>query len=362
MIKYFGQLLFLLSSPFLFANELIKLDENEIANIGVELSEIKQVTESLTDTFPAKVTIPNRSQRVISIPQDGVIEVMLVAEGDYVTAGQALAEINSPQLLTSQNDYLQALSALSQSKQEMLRDQSLFNEGVIAERRYRQSQTIFQQDNTEVALYLKSLELAGMTADAIKQLNKTRSLTSHLTVTATSSGVVMKQFSTAGQRLTAAEPLYKIARLSPLWIEIHVPLDIATKVNINDQIVLCNKQIEGHVIAVGREVHEADQGILVRAEININTEQLTPGEFLEACFIEQSNEPRFEVPRSSVFRHEGNSAVFVQTTGGFIHTAVEIVKDNGSLLIIKGDLSIQQSIVISGTATLKATWLGIGGE
>lgn len=361
-MKYFNYLFFLTLSLPVFSNEIVKLNDNEIENVGIKVSEIKSVTESLTNKFPAKVTIPNKSQRVISAPQDGIVEIMLVAEGDHVTAGQVLSQMNSPQLLTNQNDYLQALSSLSQAEQEMERDKSLFKEGIIAERRYRQSQTLFQQNKTEVAMYRKSLELAGMDINAINLLNRTRALNSHLTIKANSSGVVMKQFATAGQRLTAADPLYKIAQLSPLWLEVHVPLDTANQVNNKDRLIVCNKAIEGHVIAVGREVHEADQGVLVRAEVNQKTEQLTPGEFLEVCFIKQSTDAQFEVPRSAVFRHEGQSAVFVQTSEGFIHKNVEIVKDNGAKLIIKGDLSIQESIVTAGTATLKAAWLGMGGE
>ncbi len=361
-MKYLNGLFFLTLTLPVFADEFIKLSDIEIANIGVEVSQLRAVTESLSNKLPAKVTIPNKSQRVISVPQDGVIEIMLVAEGDRVKSGQALSQINSPQLLSSQNDYLQALSALSQAKQEMQRDKSLFEEGIIAERRYRQSQTVYQQNNTEVAMYLKSLELAGMDRKSIQELNKTRSLNSHLTVTANSAGVVMKQFATAGQRLTAADPLYQIAQLSPLWLEVHVPLDIANQVNINDRLVVCNKSIEGKVIAVGREVHAADQGVLVRAEVSQKTEQLTPGEFLEVCFIQQSSDVQFEVLRSAVFRDKGQSAVFVQTDDGFMYKPVEIVKDNGDKIIIKGDLSMQQSIVVVGTATLKAAWLGMGGE
>jgi len=361
-MKFINSLLFLTLSLPVSSNELLKFDKDERDNIGVKVSQLEQVRESLTNKLPAKVTIPNKSQRVISAPQDGVIEIMLVAEGDVVSKGQALSQMNSPQLLSSQNDYLQALSALFQSKQEMQRNKSLFEEGIIAERRYRQSQTVHQQDDSEVVLYRKSLELAGMTDDAIKALTKTRLLNSHLTVTATSDGVVMKQFATAGQRLTAADPLYQIAQLSPLWLEVHVPLDIAHQVKVNDRLVVCNKSIEGSVIAIGREVHDVDQGVLIRAEVSQKTQHLTPGEFLEVCFVQMATGTQYEVPRSAVFRHEGRSAVFVESKEGFSYKNVDITKDNGDKLIIRGDLRPLQSIVVSGTATLKAAWLGMGGE
>lgn len=361
-MNYFFSLLFFITSTVIYANDTLQLNADEINNIGIEVLALKSTTESLTSKLPAKVTIPNKSQRVISVPQDGVIEIMLVAEGDVVKADQALAQLNSPQIVAGQNDYLQSLSRLSQSQQEMQRDKSLFEEGIIAERRYRQSLSTYQQDKSDVAMYKKRLEMAGMNADAIRILDKTHSLNSRLTLTAPADGVVMKQFATAGQRLTAADPLYQLAELSTLWLEIHVPLDIAKNIGINDRLIVCDKSVDGKVIAIGREVHAADQGVLVRAEITQKTEQLTPGEFIEVCFIQQAEITQFEVPRSAVFRNEGLSAVFIKTDDGFIYKNVDIVKDNGNKLVISGDLSPQQMVVISGTATLKAAWLGIGGE
>jgi len=361
-MNYFFSLLLLIASTATHANETLQLNADEMSNIGIEVAEIKSITESLTNKLPAKVTIPNKSQRVISVPQDGVIEIMLVAEGDVVKVGQELAQLNSPQIVAGQNDYLQSLSRLAQSQQEMQRDKSLFDEGIIAERRYRQSLSTYQQDKSDVAMYKKRLEMAGMNTDAIRILDKTRSLNSRLILTAPTDGVVMKQFATAGQRLTAADPLYQLAELSTLWLEIHVPLEIAKNVEINDRMTVCGKSVDGNVIAVGREVHAADQGVLVRAEINQKTEQLTPGEFIEVCFIKQATTTQFEVPRSAVFRNEGLSAVFIRTDGGFLYKNVNIVKDNGNMLVVSGDLSPQQMVVISGTATLKAAWLGIGSE
>ncbi|MDT8372107.1 MAG: efflux RND transporter periplasmic adaptor subunit [Gammaproteobacteria bacterium] len=361
-MKYMFYIFLLVMPASVLANDAVAFSTEEMANIGIELGQPKLVHHSLTKSLPAEVSIPNRSQQIISAPQDGVIERLLVAEGDNVIAGQALAEMNSPQLLTRQSDYLQALSRLSQTKQEMLRDKRLFEEGIIAERRYRQIESRHQQQSTEVAMYRKSLQLAGMNSEVIAQLERQRSLNSHLTLNASENGVIMKQFVVAGQRLTAADPIYQIAQLSSLWLEIHVPLEIVNTINVNDPIQVCQKQIEGQVIAIGRQVHAADQGVLVRAEITKNTEQLTPGEFVQACFIQQSDKIQFELPRSAIFREQGQTRVFVKTDSGFISQAINVINDQGDHVIVSGDLSIQQQIVIKGTATVKAAWLGMGGE
>ena len=90
LMNYFFSLLFFIISTTVFANETIKLTSGEITNIGIKVGKIKLVTQSLTNKQPAKVTIPNISPRVISAPPDGVIEIMLVADGDNVIGGQAL--------------------------------------------------------------------------------------------------------------------------------------------------------------------------------------------------------------------------------------------------------------------------------
>lgn len=361
-MNYLFSIFMLVMPTIVLANEAVVFSTDEMANVGIELGPAKLVQQTLTKNLPAEVSIPNKSQQVISAPTDGVVERMLVAEGDNVVTGQALAELNSPQLLTIQSDYLQALSRLSQTKQEMLRDKSLYEEGIIAERRYRQIESRYQQENTEVAMYKKSLQLAGMSSELIVKLAKERTLNSHLVLEAKSDGVIMKQFSIAGQRLSAADPIYQIAQLSPLWLEVHVPLEIANTVKVNDPVLVCQKQIQGQVIAVGRQVHAADQGVLVRAEITQHTEQLTPGEFVQACFIQQSDKVQFELDRSAVFREQGQTRVFVKTDQGFIGQVVDVVNEQGDKVVVSGDLSVEQQIVIKGTAIVKAAWLGRGGE
>ncbi len=340
----------------------VQISETEMKNIGIVLENPVAVTHTRSQHMPAKVMIPNYSQWVISAPLDGMVEIMFVAQGDNVEADQPLVQMNSPQLLENQGAYLQSLSRLSEAKRNMQRDKTLFEEGIVAERRYRQSLSQYQQIRTEVAMYRKRLKLAGMTEQAIKTLDRTHQLNSHLIITANKSGVVMKQFATAGQRLSAAEPLYKLAQLKPLWLEIHTPLEWAKKIRIGDKIQVCGQAIEGEIIAKGRQVHEADQGVMLRASIENETSHLTPGEFVEACFITLNQSGQFAVPRSAVVRMDTQTGVFVKADDGVRFLPVTILSEEGKTLNIKGNLTSSDQIVVQGTATLKAAWQGMGGE
>jgi multidrug efflux pump subunit AcrA (membrane-fusion protein) len=114
------------------AADLISVDAAQQAAFGIVASAPIPATETLTRRYPAEVTVPNRQMRVVAAPQSGVIESLLVAEGEQVSAGQVLAELRSPELVDAQSQYLEALTRLALSEGELARDQMLHREGVIA--------------------------------------------------------------------------------------------------------------------------------------------------------------------------------------------------------------------------------------
>ena len=348
-MPYLIAALFCLIAPVASA---LSLSEAEIRNLGIELAAPQPATQSFSDRYPAKVAVPNTAMHVVHTPQEGIIVSMLVAEGDVVEEGDLLASLNSPQLLMLQSDYLQAYSLLGQLRQEMQRDKQLFDEGIIAERRYLQAKTRFQQQLTNVDSYAKTLRLSGMTETDINRL-----LDSKLNLHAPSAGVVMTQHAIAGQRVSAADPLYQLADLSALWLEIHVPLAIARQTEKDDRVVTCDRDISASVTTIGRQVHEIDQGVLVRAVVTENTQMLTPGEFTQVCFVMKHQASLYVLPRNALFRYREKSSIFLISNGNVSLLPVNVASEQEETLMIKADMPENSRIVTSGTAALKAAWM-----
>ncbi|MCX4186852.1 efflux RND transporter periplasmic adaptor subunit [Methylophaga sp. OBS4] len=354
MVRYLVVVGLYLLSPLAGA---FSLSDAEIRNLGIELAVPKSASQSLSDHYPAKVAVPNTSLHVVHAPQEGIIVNMLVAEGDVVEQGQLLATLNSPQLLMLQSDYLQAYSLLRQLREDMQRDKQLYEEGIIAERRYLQSKTRYQQQQTNVDSYAKTLHLSGMSDEDVNKLASGRLLDSTLNIHAPSTGVVMQQQAFAGQRVSAADPLYQLADLSILWLEIHVPLAIARQTEKNDQVLTCERNITATVTTIGRQVHEVDQGVLVRAVVSENTDMLTPGEFTQVCFVMNEQVSLYIVPRNALFRYQDTPSVFLIRNGEVTLLPVEVASEQEETLIIKAEMAQDSRIVISGTAALKAAWM-----
>ncbi len=98
--------------------------------------------------------------------------------GDKVEKGQVLAQVLSSELVALQQQYLTARSNLQLASLEQRRDKTLLAEGVIAERRWQETQAMH---NSKAALADEAKQLllmAGMTAPDISVLDKTRKLDS----------------------------------------------------------------------------------------------------------------------------------------------------------------------------------------
>jgi RND family efflux transporter MFP subunit len=344
------------------AEGLIPLGPEQQKAFGIALTAPRPAGETLTRRYPAKVAVPNRQMRVVSAPQGGILSALLVAEGEQVTAGQVLAEIRSPELIDTQSQYLEAVTRLALAESELKRDQMLHREGVIAERRLLESQSKQRELATQVDQRRQILALAGLSAETIDTLTRTRELSSTLPVHVPIAGVVLEQMVSTGQAVAAAEPLYRVAQVRPLWLEIHVPVDQVASVRVGSRVLLPELGTEGTIITIGRMVHPEDQGVLVRAEVSDGTERLRPGQFVQAQLSSSAEETGWRVPAAAVVRNAGVAYLFVAREGGFEALPVTVLAEEEKTAVVSalpgGRLGPQDQVAVSGVVALKAAWLG----
>ncbi|WP_284451197.1 efflux RND transporter periplasmic adaptor subunit [Methylophaga thalassica] len=341
-------------------SQSLQLDKTQMDNLGVSYQTAVSVSETKSHHYPAKVSVPNANRHIVHTSQEGVVTQMLVAEGDIVKAGQVLATVNSPALLSLQTQYLQAEGLLNQLLTEMQRDKQLFNEGIIAERRYLDAKTRYQQQKTLVDSQIKTLQLAGMPLDAIKTLKQQQTMDSHLHVRAVSEGVVMAQNAVIGQRVMASDVLYEVADLSTLWLEIHVPLLVASNINIGSKVMVCDRDVSASVMTVGRQVHNIDQGVLVRAETSENTGLLTPGEFVQVCFVQNTQSMLYEIPYKAILRVEGITHIFYFDGQSISLRPVHIVSQSENSVTVSDAFLSNGYVIDEGVSSLKSAWQAEG--
>lgn len=345
-------LLALFSSPIFAAENAVQLTTPQIENLGIVQGKLARINEIPVLYAPANVLIPPNNEYVVSASQAGIINQLNAALGDEVKKGDVLAQIDSPSLLSLQSNYLKAASALQLANSAYQRDKTLSQEGIIASRRVQETQSQFNAANLEVQETKRLLEISGSSANG--QLN------SHLAIRSPISGSVIERMVVAGTRVDNLTPLYRVANLQTLWLEIAIPQERIADVKIGDSVKIDNTNLMAEISLLGQSVNVENQTILARAVVKNAQKQIRAGQRLNVQISKTTMEKVFNVPNTAIAQNDGKTFIFVRNSNGFDVKPVTQMSKKDDETIISGELSGNETIALKGAAVLKANWLGLG--
>ena len=354
--------------PVVAAENTISISQDYVNNLGIILGKLTPAKQIPLLTAPAKVVIPPAHEYIVSASQAGLITKLNAALGDTVIKGQILAQLNSPDLLSMQRLYLKAVSEMQLSSFSYQRDEKLAAEGVIAERRWQETSSLYNTFVSEVNEHKQLLEIAGMTTEEINKLTKTRQLSSQLNVHAPISGIVMDRMAVAGERMSILAPLYRIANLDELWLEINIPHEHIGQIKVGDQVQIENSPIYAQITLLGQSVNPENQTLLARATIKDSKDlikqhaSVRAGQSINTQIIQATVNDAFKVPNTAIAQNDGLAFIFIRSQDGFIVSPITVIGKQGDESIISGNLTGDESIAIKGAVALKANWLGLGAE
>lgn len=344
------------------AGDVIAIGPQQMQTLGIRVGALAQARPVMSNRLPGEIVVPVAQERVVSAPQSGLLDNVQVAAGQAVKRGQALAHISSPDLAALQRDYLQARTQQRLAQNTLERDRELYQDGIIAQRRLLTTQSNQEELAVALAQRRQALKMSGLGDEAIRRLDDGGALSGGLTLTSPIDGVVLEQSATVGQRVDASTSIYRVARLKPLWLEIHAPLDMLGFAKEGMRLVIPNYEAEGKIITILRSVNKNDQTVHLRAEITTGAERLAPGQFVEASLIAEPAGNMFSVPKTALVRSGEKNYLFVQTPQGFMAQPVMLVSEQSEQAVVTGKLRGNEKVVVAGTAAIKAAWSGIGGE
>ncbi|MEI7970304.1 MAG: efflux RND transporter periplasmic adaptor subunit [Betaproteobacteria bacterium] len=339
----------------------IRLDNRQMQSLGIEVAAPEAQATSETAGLAAEVMVPNNQLHVVSTPLPGLVESVLVAVNEPVRRGQVLARMQSSALAEAQRGYLQAATQLQLAQASLDRDSKLAADGLIAESRLLSSRAGHVEASALLAERRHALRLSGMTDRDIDRLRGGAAISSSVTVTSPVNAVVVEQMAQAGQRLEAFTPLYKLAQLDPLWLEIQVPLARAAGVREGARVRVPAADASGRIISVGKRVTPESQTVMLRALITTNASRLKPGQYVEAAVTLAGEAPsQWRIPASALARARDRLYVFLRSAGGFTPVAVTLVNEGGQAAVVAASLPADARIAVAGVAALKARLVDAG--
>lgn len=338
----------------------VKLSSAQAQNLGVRVAHPISSRTDQTLAFPAQVVIPTPQLWVVSAPVAGMVTSLSVARGDPVQQGQLLVTLESPSFVSLQREYLHAVQQEVLLAQQLRRNTELFQGKAVPWRVVESSQTEARQANFAVVERRQMLRLSGMSDSAIARLTNEAAITAALSVTAPEAGTVVDIGVSPGQRLEQSASLLKLARLSPLWIEIAVPASGVRAIRPGARVDVDGYDTPGRVVLVSETADAMTQTVLVRAEVP-NTGELRPGQAAAARIgFLSAAEAAWEIPYSALIRRGEATSIFVAVEGGFRLVPVTLLAEDQDHVVVSGAISDKDSVAISGVSALRGILQGLG--
>lgn len=343
------------------AEEVIPFTAEQVANLGILTAKLEPAQAVPVLSASARVVVPPGQEFVVSAPQGGLVSRIDVAVGDTVQAGDLLAELASEAYVGLQRELLHAVGEHRLADMHLVRDRKLHEVGAIAQRRLQETLVQHDQSAASDSEARQVLAIAGMTDAELERLLKTKKLNNRMAIKSPVGGMVLERLATTGERVDQLAPLFRVADVSRLWLEINLPPERVGLVAVGDTVRIDGDARAARVEAVGRQVSAATHTVEARAELDRGEHNLYPGQTVGVT-LQRGGASAFRVPAPALARHENGIYVFVKMPQGFIAVPVELLGQDNGLSVVRGTLAKGNEIAVQGVAAIKAKWTGANSE
>lgn len=346
----------LLAAPLAQAEALIPIDAEQAAKLDIRTAKIQPADTVPLLSAAARVVVPSGRQFMVSAPHAGLASRIDVAVGDTVKAGQVLAQLASPAFLAAQREALQAANDHRLADSVLTRDKKLLAEGAIPQRRWEETRSVHDKHAASDNETRQVLSIAGMSPAEVERLMKTQKLSDRLEIKSPMAGLVLEVRITTGQQVDQLAPLFRVADVSRLWLEIDLPPEQVDKIAPGDVVRVTGSNLNAKIVGVGRQVLPNTHSVVARAELDNGEYRLYPGQTVGVDLLHTGTGSVFRAPAQALARQAGGNFVFVKKAQGFEARAVEPLGQSGGELMLRGELSPEDEVAVQGVAAIKAKW------
>jgi len=329
----------------------------QIQALGIQVVPLQSQADPVMASFPAQVVVPARAEQVVSSPVAGMVAQLLVQQNQAVRPGTPLVRVASPELGQLQLHLLQATARATLARQAAQREQSLFDEGIIPQRRVQEAQAALMEAESALHQARAALRLSGMPAATIERIAASGMPQDSITLAATQAGIVTEIAVRPGQRVEAAAALLHVARIDSLWLDIQLPVAESANWKAGTKVKIQGRDVTARILSTGATVASGSQTVVVRAAVDGRTGLIRPGEFVTVELPAVVMQGSWDVPLSAVVHDGKQSYLFVRTADGFEARPVQVVASAGQRVRVQGPVTAGEQIAVSGVVALKGAWL-----
>ena len=298
--------------------------------IAVARAEIGDAAAYYTTT----ATLEAEARAEVLARASGVVEAILVEEGDMVEAGTVLLRL--------ENDAQELSLRQAELRREAMKDlfarhKKMYDSGVLSPQEFETTENNYNQAGAEV-------EEA--------ELNL-----SYTTVRAPFSGRVVRRLIDLGTHVQAGTSLFEIMDADPLLARIHVPANrmgiVAAGQELRLRLDSNGTELRGRLRLVSPIVDPTTGTVKVTAEIADYPPGTRPGDFASVSLVTDRHAEALLVPSVAVFEEQGRSILYVVRDGEADRREIEVGFIEQGVTEVRSGLEADELVVVKGQRNLR---------
>ena len=282
---------------------LVKIDPVTVQNIGVKTETVKKRPLHRAIRTVGWITYDERKIYHIHTKVTGWIDKLYVNfTGQKVRQGEPLISIYSPELVSTQQEYLQAFDYYQSLKKSDFEEISGGGKSLLEAAR-------------------KRLELWDVTPAQIKKLEETREIQKNMVLYAPDNGIVVKMESAReGMYVQPGMNLYTIADISMVWVEADIYEYELPWVKVGQKASMTlsyypEKEYAGTITFITPFLEQKTRTVKIRLEFDNPNLELKPDMYANIIISSDITKQGLAVPIQAVI-HSGKRDVIIIDRGG----------------------------------------------
>ncbi|WP_174866031.1 efflux RND transporter periplasmic adaptor subunit [Pectobacterium polaris] len=300
----------------------ITVSARQQQNLGVRTARAEMRELADRSTSYGTVTLNERGLHTLVAPSGGIVEKLTVsALQQQVKKGETLATLWNPTWAAAQREYL----AVRQLGDDML------------------TQSARQR-----------LALLFMPEAIIRQVERSGKPQDRIAITAPEDGYVNKLEVRQGMQLSPAQPLFELASLNPVWVDVDYPEAQAAQLTIGSDISAASsawpgKSFHGKVSELLPVLDSTTRTLKARVVLDNPQQQLKPGMYLTVQLSHTQAQPRLAIPQEALLVSGSQNRVLLSDgSGHFTPRNVTVGASLGDWVEILNGLKAGDNVVTSG--------------
>lgn len=338
----------------------VELTPASVATAGIKIETVgpRPIDEVLR--LPGTLAYDENKVARVGPRVGGRVVRIQVDFGQVVRAGQALAEIDSPELGEAVAQLRKSQSVFNVRQRDFERATKLLEGKAISQGEFLSREGEFRVAKAELENADSRLHLFGLSHDDLQGLVRKAELSSTFPLRSPIAGTVVERQINPGEVVEAGKQLFTVGNIENLWLLAQLYEKDLSRVRPGQEVEVStdafpNEIFKGTIDYVGGQVDAGTRTVRARSVIRNPDRKLKPGMFVEARLSVVSDAAALAVPKGAIQEIDKVPTVFVEVSPNrFEPRLVERGRAGSTVVEVKKGLRPGERVVSEGSLALKA--------